>query len=171
MRAVRIPLTHGLHALVDASDAPAVRDFSWHLKTGGTPDKIYAQTSMPTVGGKKRSVLLHRWLVGARAGQLVDHRSGDTLDCRRKNLRVTSSRGNAMNITHSANQRRGGHKGVSWNENAQKWEAHIAAGPINARGRRSKVHLGLFTDPKKAARAYDRAAKEYFGEFASLNFP
>jgi AP2 domain-containing protein/HNH endonuclease len=171
MRAVRIPLTQGLYALVDSKDAAAVRDFSWHLKTGGAPDKVYAQASMPTVDGRKRSVLLHRWLVGARPGEIVDHRSGDTLDCRRKNLRVTSTRGNAMNVTHSTNQRRGGYKGVSWNDNAGKWEAHIAAGPVNARGRRSKVYLGLFTDPRKAAKAYDRAARECFGEFASLNFP
>ena len=33
------------------------------------------------------------------------------------------------------------------------------------------IHLGVFTDPVKAAKAYDRAARRYHGAFARLNFP
>jgi len=171
-RGVRIPLTQGLYALVDAADAPLVRELTWHVKTKSSqPDKVYAQATFRTRAGEKRSVVLHRFIADAAPGEIVDHVSGDTLDCRRSNLRVTSSRGNATNITNSANQRRGGYKGVSWNKNAGKWEAHIAAGAVRESGRKRKIHLGLFDDPKKAARAYDRAAVEFFGEFASLNFP
>jgi hypothetical protein len=32
------------------------------------------------------------------------------------------------------------------------------------------IYLGVFTDPRKAARAYDRAAKKYFGDAARTNF-
>jgi hypothetical protein len=168
---VVIRLTNGWTALVSARDAPRVNTYSWHLKTGGAPDKVYAQTTVRTGDGGKRSVLLHRFIMGARPGEIVDHKSGDTLDCRRSNLRVTTTRGNAANITHSKNQKRGGWKGVSWNKNAGKWEASIAGGHLKPSGRRAKVHLGLYDDPKRAARAYDAAARKCFGRFASLNFP
>lgn len=57
------------------------------------------------------------------------------------------------------------------NRNAGKWEAGIAAGEKRANGKRKRVYLGLFDDPKEAALAYDAAAREHFKDFASLNFP
>ena len=168
---VRIPLTNGMYAVVSARDVPGVCEFSWHLKTGGAEDKIYAQASVRRRNGVKTSILLHRWIMNARRGQIVDHKNGDTLDCRRSNLRVTSTRGNAMNVTHSTNQRSGGYKGVSWNKNAKKWEASIGAGEMKPSGRRAKIHLGLFDDQKRAAKVYDAAAKHFFGASAALNFP
>jgi hypothetical protein len=172
MGAVRIPLPQGLHAIVDAADAPHVLQYRWHLKTQtARPDHIYAQTSVRHPDGRKTSVLLHRWLMEARQGEVVDHVNGNTLDCRRKNLRLATSRGNSTNVTSSKNQKLGGYKGVSWNKNAGKWEAGICAGEIKANGKRRRIYLGLFENEKDSARAYDAAAREYYGEFAALNFP
>lgn len=55
-----------------------------------------------------------------------------------------------------------GFKGVSWNRGMKKWSAQIQF-------ERKNVRLGFFVDSKEAARAYNRAAKQYHGEFAKLN--
>jgi hypothetical protein len=53
-------------------------------------------------------------------------------------------------------------KGVYWNKERQKWRARI-----NYQGK--EIHLGRFTDEIEAATAYNKAAIEYFGEFAKIN--
>lgn len=156
---VRIPLSAGAHALVDLADYPLVAGRKWHRHSKG-----YAGHSFRTPRGRSFFVSMHQLLVPAGPGQLVDHRNGNGLDNRRANLRLTDRAGNSRNITRSKNQKAGGFKGVSWNRRAKKWEAGINV----AKKRR---YLGVFSDPADAARAYDAAALQHFGEFASLNFP
>lgn len=55
-----------------------------------------------------------------------------------------------------------GYRGVYWHLRSIKWVARIK---VDGR----QVHLGCFDDPVEAARAYNRAALEAFGEFAWLN--
>ena len=45
----------------------------------------------------------------------------------------------------------------------RKWRAAIRE---NGRSR----HIGCFEDEVEAAKAYDKAAEKYHGEFATLNF-
>jgi len=52
------------------------------------------------------------------------------------------------------------YKGVYWCKDTSKWRARIG---------RNNRHLGRFIDQKDAARAYNKAALERFGEFARLN--
>jgi hypothetical protein len=56
------------------------------------------------------------------------------------------------------------YKGVSWHKRDKKFYAAIK---LNGRPK----HLGAFIDEREAARAYDAAAREHFGDFAVCNFP
>lgn len=96
-----------------------------------------------------------------------DHRNGDRLDNRRGNLRIATHGQNMVN-------RRGGgasiYLGVT--RNRMNWQARIVPlGTGREKANSQRICLGTFADEAEAARAYDRAAREYHGEFARLNFP
>ena len=110
---------------------------------------------------KKRKYYMHRFLMGAKEGQEVDHINSDKLDNRRENLRLCTRIENAHNKSIQSNNT-SGYKGVYWSKAARKWQAYVTID-------RKAKYLGLFEDKKDAARAYNQAALNNYGEFAKLN--
>lgn len=104
---------------------------------------------------------MHRLIVDAPEGVSVDHKNGNSLDNRRSNLRIAGQSNNMAAADFPPG--RSGFRGVHWNSRAGRWHAQVK---VNQK----KIGLGLFDDPVKAARAYDAAAIEAFGEFANPNF-
>lgn len=147
-----IPLTKGKIAIVSDCDYERLMQHSWCMHPGG-----YAKARI-----NKKYVLMHRWIMGARDGQEIDHINGNRLDNRRENLRFCNSYQNHQN-KHSRNST-SGYKGVSWNKYHKKYRVRLSP-------KAGDVFLGYFTDPIEGAKAYDRAASEHYGEFADLNFP
>lgn len=162
----RIKLTKGFEAIVDDQDYALVTSYGeWHvqIKPNG---KKYAIGLSYNSEGKPSTRRMHRVILGAKKGQIVDHINSDGLDNRRKNLRITDDVGNCRNRRTTSN--RSGYKGVNLlyrrKDGGEKWAARIC------RGNRVVETIGYFSSAESAARAYDEAAKEYFGEFASFNF-
>lgn len=161
-----IPLTRGLKATVDDEDFIRFGHLKWYAQK--TQDgRFYAARR---IDGKIS--LLHRAILGTALGKKVDHRNGNTLDCRRKNLRPATDAQNAQNSRKTPRPRSSIYKGVcrvSPRVNKlNPWLAYIG-GAVGVSVTKRK-YLGYFSNERAAARAYDRAARELFGSFASLNF-
>lgn len=155
----KIQLTKGKFSLVDDEDYEKLIQWKWQLSSKG-----YACRSQ-RIGerkyNKKIAVWMHREIINATKELQVDHINGDKLDNRKSNLRLCTGTQNLGNVgvpKHNTS----GYKGVSWDKSKNKYEAYITK-------RDKKVYLGIFDDKQKAAKAYNKAAKQYFGDFAHLN--
>jgi hypothetical protein len=150
-----IQLTKGKKALVDDVDYEYLSQWKWHVGSHGYAVRTSSDAS-------KRKILMHRVIMQTSEKMEADHISGDKLDNRRSNLRHADSSQNKMNKGPQCNNK-SGYKGVCWHSQKEKWHAQIKCRDV-------KKSLGLHLSSEDAARAYDRAAIEYFGEFAYLNF-
>lgn len=155
-------LTRGRFAVISEVDEADVTLHKWCFHHAG-----YAVRSVARPGGRSRCgqkmLLMHREIHPVPDGFEVDHKNGNRLDNRRQNLRQCSVSQNQQN-RRSTPMNTSGFRGVHWAKHEHKWKA-----AIRVDGR--KVHLGYHLAPEDAARAYDRAAVKYFGEFAVCNFP
>lgn len=151
---VEIKLTKGKVAIVDEEDYVRLASHSWYYGDD------YAQRSVHSAG-KQRTSLMHRETLQVSEGFQVDHINGDKLDNRKSNLRLATHQLNMFNRpacvgTSSI------YKGVSWHKRKNKWMASARRDGISK-------FLGYFSNEEDAARAYNAAAVDLFGEYARLN--
>lgn len=133
-------------------------DYGWVSKTSWSDDgRGYA---VRKVRGKNTTEKMHRIIIGAKKGELVDHINGNPSDNRKDNLRIVKSTENARN-TRMYSTNKTGYKGVAKYKNG-RYTAQIT---VNYK----KIHLGVFDCKEEAAKAYNIAAKKYFGEYARAN--
>ena len=151
----------GRVALIDDADYELVMQHRWNVKEevrNGLPHGPYAMTSIK-VEGKTRIVLMHKMLTGWPRTDHIDH---DGLNNQRSNLRPATGSQNQWNSRSGKGTSK--YKGVDWDKKARKWRAGIRPSGV-------RRWLGNFACEEDAARAYDAAALELFGEYACVNFP
>jgi len=154
-----VPLTQGLTALVDAADVPLIADRNWCATRGHKT--FYATREFYREDGTRTTITMHQFL----AGENVDHRDRNGLNNRRGNLRKASAEKQIQNQSLRVCNK-SGYRGVSFDSTRKKWIAQIGDPK-----RHTYRFLGRFSSAEAAARRYDEAAKERFGEFANPNFP
>lgn len=103
--------------------------------------------------------LLHRFLLGAQRGVLVDHQDHRTLDNRKTQLRCATRFQNSQNARPRRDSSTG-LKGIT--PGGSRYRARIMAN-----GKR--ISLGSFPTAEEAALAYYQAALIHHGEFAFTN--
>jgi hypothetical protein len=151
--------------LVDDEDDHIIADHTWCvIRTIGGDREYYYVIRSNYINKGYRQVRLHRQLLDAPKGVLVDHINHNTLDNRRCNLRLCSIAENRFN-SQKVKSASSSYKGVRWvtTNKLNPWEARISLSG-------SRKVLGYFPTEEAAASAYDIAAHQLFGTFAMVNF-
>lgn len=140
----------GTEILVDSEDVERLSKHAW--------SDFYPRGQGPyfhaSIGGETQS--LHRFILGVTNGDVVDHKSGDTLDHRKKNLRRCSHQQNSFN-RGTPKHNTTGVKGVSL--------THYGKYRATIQDNGKSKHLGVFETALEAGEAYQKRAKELHGEF------
>lgn len=152
-------------AIIDAESLPAIEGKCWNwMGRGDGYDPVVVLADPEAPNTPMRQIILgldtSRWR--------VIHANGDPLDCRIQNLivRDLSEKAAASRKarTYAGQPCTSQFKGVHWEEKRGKWRVMIQ---LHGNMR----FVGRFEDEVDAARAYDDAARQLFGQHARLNFP
>lgn len=146
---MKIKLTKGYCAIIDSSSYHLIKNHSWYTSIGN-----YAYSRI-----NRKLIPMHRLIINAKPGEFVDHINGNTLDNRKRNLRICTKSENGFNRTKTR-QNSSGYKGVY--RHAKNWRARIK---VNYK----LINLGTYKTKLEAAHAYNIAAIKYHGKFANIN--
>lgn len=151
--------------LLDDSDYDLAKVYRWSLK----PDhnNFYAKKNYwIRVEGEKKCIqlLMHRFILGLNDQRQVDHIDHNGLNNQRTNLRICTHQQNMCNKRSHVNTS-SKYVGVSFHKKTKMWRASIKNKLIHS----SRVNIGSYKTENEAAIAYNKAALDFFGEFANLN--
>lgn len=154
--------TNGFKIQVSDEDFEYLNQWNWNVDVrNGRPHKV-----MRTQECDRKIILMSHEILkrqGISFRDDVDHKNRDPLNNQRQNVRPATKSQNQMNRSVDC-RNASGYKGVYFHRSSGQFVAQILV-------KRHKFYLGLFRDPVIAAKAYDKAAKQYHKEFAVLNFP
>lgn len=151
----------GERVKVDEEDYDKVRARSWRV--------VYSRSHKPSVvtslrqGKKVRTMTLGQFILNTPKGQMVyPRRWQNGLDYRKQNLLVCSMEERQRMLPKRSRNSSSQYKGVSYVKSKKVWRARVEKNGCSH-------FLGDYDTEAEAARAYNRGAKELFGELAYQN--
>lgn len=151
----------GLKVKVDREDLERLSQHSWRV-TRGTTGRARVVTSIRGPEGV-RTVTLGKFLMNPPSGhQVYPRRFNEGLDYRKFNLVVCTLKDRQRLLPKKRTATTSKYRGVSRTGARGKWRAGIE---VNGKS----INLGLFSSEAAAAEAYNKAAREHFGDLAYQN--
>jgi phage-related protein len=151
----QIALTRGMVTLVSDCDYEELNKHKWSAQKGGKTFYAVRRNFLSNVS-------MHRVILNIPYGAQVDHKDGNGLNNTRSNLRIATRSQNQANRKISSNNT-SGFKGIYWNAGFRKWRAIVICN-------KKTFYAGYYDTAEEAARAYDKKARELFGEYAKTNY-
>lgn len=156
-----IEATPGLKVKIDREDFERVSKHSWRAVKSAT-GRYKVITSL-RIGSKVRSTTLGKFLMNPPKGkQVYPRRFVEGLDYRKDNLIVCTVQERQRMLPKRRSTTSSEYRGVSFSKTDKRWRAGIE---VNGKS----LNLGHFKTEAEAALAYNKAAKQYFGESAYQN--
>lgn len=140
-------------ALIDTEDLHKVSSsrYSWCVTEDVITKAFYVRIYTPK--GRNVKTSLHRLVMDAPIGLVVDHINHDTLDNRKSNLRVVTSDQNNQNRKGASKSGSTGVLNVHWDKNKKKYQVRVM---VN----KKKHFFGLYDTVDQAAKVAKEARKE-----------
>lgn len=153
-----ITLRNGAVVLFDKEDAEMVLAHAgrWTISFNPKTNRYPYVVRFKSKNNRTSAFYLHREIMRAEKGQVVDHINGNGLDNRRSNLRILTPSLNNINRTGARRSR----LPVGVRPSSRGYEARICH-----QGKR--VSLGTFETPEAASAAREKAARRLFAREAS----
>jgi hypothetical protein len=151
---------------IDKEDFGKVASVTWSIfrarnKDTNTEYFYYAQCNAIVPGISNKNQILHRVIMDAPKGMVVDHINKDTLDNRKSNLRICTQSENRRNTKAICANNTSGVKGVTWSTKDNKWMSYVY---LNNKF----INLGYSDTIEEAAKKRKAGEEKYYGEFAPV---
>ncbi len=148
-------------AKIDSEDFAKVSKHKWRVITRDS-ERMKVVTTIMTDEGPRQLTLGKLIMKPPRGKSVFARRYQEGLDYRKSNLIVCTKKELQRALPKGRTDGSSEYKGVSYLPKLKKWRARIRVdGEL--------ISLGVFKSENDAALAYNKAAKEYFGNIAYQN--
>lgn len=142
-----LPITRGLETLIDEEDVAELGKYNWCWNPFRKTCGYVSRTA------NSKAAFMHRQIMNAPRGMVVDHINGNSLDNRKSNLRICTHRENSQN---TYKHRSGKLVGCYFHKRSKKWEARIEVNGV-------RKCLGSYATDLEAHEVYKAALEKIAG--------